>query len=166
MMTTDAEDEANRVAKMTANKRLQFQIPLSNAEPEATTWNLADTERVTNQLESEIYGITSNELKRFKKEFSISLIEFKSWWETSGIQALRKTIEQHAMQFGYPRMHLVSHILESMRQMDSGDDFTTDIPERLHLANVKEAYQSSNKVNYIRQILKHNDRCTTLDKME
>src|SRR5882757_2049747 len=50
--------------------------------------------------------------------------------------------------------------------MGSGDNFITDISERLHIANVKEAYQSSNKVNYIRQMLKHNDRCTSLDYME
>jgi len=47
--------------------------------------------------------------------------------------------------------------------MSSGDNFTTDISERLHIANVKEAYRSSNKVNYIRQMLQHNDRCTGLD---
>jgi hypothetical protein len=63
-------------------------------------------------------------------------------------------------------MHLVSHISESIRQMGSGDIFTTDISEWLYLANVKEAYRSTNKVNYIRQMLKHNDRCTGLDYME
>jgi len=50
--------------------------------------------------------------------------------------------------------------------MGSGDNFTTDIAERLHIAKVKEAYRSSNKVNYIGQMLKHNDRCTSLDYME
>jgi len=50
--------------------------------------------------------------------------------------------------------------------MGSGDHITTDISERLHFANMKEAYRSSNKVNCIRQMLKHNDRCTSLDYME
>jgi len=90
---TAAEDEANGAANMTANKRLQFQIRLSDAETEATTWSLAGMERVTNQLEREIYGITLNEQKWFKTEFSIRMIEFESWLETIGIQALRKTIE-------------------------------------------------------------------------
>jgi hypothetical protein len=139
-MKPAAEDEAYGAANMTADKRLQFQIRLSDAETEATTWSLADTERVTNQLEREIYGITSNEQKRFKTEFSIRLIEFEAWWETIGIQALRKSIEQHVIHFGYPKMHLVSHISESIRRMGSGDNFTTDISERLHIANVKEAY--------------------------
>ena len=50
--------------------------------------------------------------------------------------------------------------------MGSGDTCTTDISERPHITKVKEAYQSSNKVNYIRQLLKHNDRCSTLDYMQ
>ena len=147
-MKAAAEDEAYGAANMTADKRLQFQIRLSDAETGATTWSLADMERVTIQLEREIYGITSNEQKRFKKEFSIRLIEFEAWWETIGIQALRKSIEQRVIHFGYPKMHLVSHISESIRRMGSGDNFTTDISERLHIANVKEAYRSTNKVNY------------------
>jgi len=134
---------------MTANKRLQFQIRLSDAKTEAMTWTLADTERVTNQLERECYGITSNEQQRFKKEFSIRLMKFEAWWETIGIEALRKTIEQRIIHFRYANMHLVSHISESIRRMGSGDCFTTDISDRLHIANLKEAYQSSNKVNYI-----------------
>ena len=114
-MKAAAEDEAYGAANMTADKRLHVQIRLSDAETEATTWSLADTERVTNQLEREIYGITSNEQKRFKTEFSIRLIEFEAWWETIGIQALRKSFEQRVIHFGYPKMHLVSHISESIR---------------------------------------------------
>jgi len=151
---------------MTADKRLQFLIRLSDAETESTTWSLAETERVTNQLEREIYGITSNEQEQFRTEYSIRLIEFKAWWETIGIQVLRKSIEQLVIHFGYPKMHLMSYISESIRWMGSGDNFTTDISEWLHIANVKEAYWSTNKVNYIRQMLKHNNRCTGLDYME
>ena len=125
---------------MTADKRLQFQIRVSDAETDATTWSLADMERVTNQLEREIYGITSTEQKWFKKEFSIRLIEFEAWWETIGIQALQNTIEQCVIHFRYPKMHLLSHISESIPRMGSSDNFTTDISERLHIANVKEAY--------------------------
>ena len=78
IMKTATKNEAYGAANITANKRLQFQISLSDAETEATTWSLADTERITNQLESEIYGINSNEQKRCKKEFSICLIQFES----------------------------------------------------------------------------------------
>jgi hypothetical protein len=50
-MKAPAEDVAYGVANTTGDKRLQFQIRLSDAETEATTWSWADTEWVTNQLE-------------------------------------------------------------------------------------------------------------------
>jgi len=83
-----------------------------------------------------------------------------------GIEALWKTIEQRVIHFGNPKMHLLSHISESIRQTGSGDNFTTDISEWLDIANVKEAYRSSDKVNYIRQMLKHNDQYTGNHYME
>jgi hypothetical protein len=49
--------------------------------------------------------------------------------------------------------------------MGPGDNFTTDNSQRLHIGNVKEAYRSTNKVNYIRQMLKHNHRFTGPDYM-
>jgi hypothetical protein len=49
--------------------------------------------------------------------------------------------------------------------MGSGDNFTTDISEWLHIVNVAEAYRSTNKVNYIQQMLKHTDQCTSLNYM-
>jgi len=105
-----AEDKAYGAANMTADKWLRLQICLADAETEVTTWSLADTERVTNQLERQIYGITSNEEKQFKKEFSIRLMELEAWWETFRIQALWNTIEQRVIQLRYPMMHRVSHI--------------------------------------------------------
>jgi len=151
---------------MTADMWLQFWISLSDAETDATTWSMVDAEWVTTQLEREIHGIISNELKRFKKEFSICLIKFEAWWETICIQALRKTIEHCVINFRYPKMHLVSHISEWIWRMGLSDNFTTDISERLHIVNVKEAYRSSNQVNYIRQMLMHNAQCTGLDYMD
>ena len=150
LMKTASEDEAYGVANTIADKGLQFLVRLSDAATVATTRSLADTERVTYQLEREIYGITSNGQKQFKTEFSIRLIKFEAWWESIGIQAHRNTIEQRVIHFGYPKMHLVSHISESIRRMGSSDNYTTDISERLHITNVKGAYRSSNKVIYIR----------------
>jgi len=165
-MKTAAEEEIYGAANMTADKGVEFQVHLSDAETEATTLSIADMDRITNRLEREIYGVTSNEQLSFKKEFSIRLIESEDWWQAIGIQELRKTIEQRVIHFGYPKIHLLSHISESIRQMGSGNNFNTDISEQLHIINVKEAYQSTNEVNYIRQMLKHNDWCTGLDYME
>jgi len=50
--------------------------------------------------------------------------------------------------------------------MGSDNNFTTDISEWLHITRGKEAYRSTNKLNYIRQMFKHNDRSTRLDYME
>jgi len=63
-------------------------------------------------------------------------------------------------------MHLVSHMLESVCQKGSGESFMTDISEQQHIANVIQAYQSSNNLDYIRQMLKHCLRCTGLDHTE
>jgi hypothetical protein len=63
-------------------------------------------------------------------------------------------------------MHIVNHIEESIWRMGSGDTFTTDIVEQRHLSIVKEADQSTNKLNYIQLMLMHNDRSTGLDYME
>jgi len=161
-----AEWEADRVVNLTTTKRVQFHVCPSDAEIEATTCSIADTDCVVNQLESEIEGITLKDHMPFTMQFSICLVEFEGWWQGIGVQELRKTIEQRVIHFGYPKMHLLSHISESIRQMGPGDNFTTDISERLHIGNVKEAYRSTNKVNYIRQMLKHNDRSTSLQYLE
>jgi hypothetical protein len=106
-------------------------------------------EHVTIQREREFYGITSNEQKQFKMELSLPLIEFNAWGETIGIQALGNSIEQHIIHFRYRKMHLVSHKSESIGRMDSHENSTTDISERLHITNVRKAYRASNKVHHI-----------------
>jgi hypothetical protein len=102
----------------------------------------------------------------FKKVFCIRLIKFKASWQEIGLQELRTPIEHHIIHVQYQKMHLVSDISEPIPRIGSGDNFTTDMSERLHIGNAKEAYQFTNKVNYICQILKHNDRSTRLDYME
>jgi hypothetical protein len=77
-LKTAAEEEAYGVVNMTANMRVQFQVCLSNTEIEATTWSIADMDRVVNQLERVIYRITSKDQMRFTKEFSIRLVEFEA----------------------------------------------------------------------------------------
>jgi hypothetical protein len=49
------------------------------------------------------------------KERSIRVIEFEGWWKAIGVQELWKTIEDHVMHFTCLKMHLVSHIWESIR---------------------------------------------------
>jgi len=165
-MKTAAEEEVHLAVNMTANKCVEFQDCLFDAETQATTWSLPDIDRIVIHLLREIYGITLNEQMRFKQLLSISLSEFEVCWQAIGGEELWKTIEQHVFHFGYPKMHQVSHISETIQRKGSGDNFTNNISERLHISNVKEAYRSTIIVNYISQMLKHQDRSTALDYME
>jgi hypothetical protein len=124
---------------MTADKRVEFQVSLFNAETEATNCSMADTDHIVSQLEREINGIQLNEQMRFKTESSIHLIKFEAWWQAISVPERRKTIKHRVNLFRYPRMHLVSHISESIWRMGSGDNFTTEMSERLHIGNLKES---------------------------
>jgi len=161
-----AEDGAYGAGNMINDSPLRFRICLSDAEREAKTWSLADTDRITNQLEREIYGITTNEQMHFKKEFSIRLIEFEAWWVTIAIQELQKTVELCIVHFGHSKRRLLSPISDSIWQMGSGANFCTNISEQVDVANMREVYRFSNKVTSIWQMLKHNDWCTGFDYME
>ena len=57
-MKSAAEDEVCGAANMTADKGVEFQVRLSNAETEAATGGIADTDRVANQLQREIYMVS------------------------------------------------------------------------------------------------------------
>jgi len=151
---------------MTADKCVEFQVRPSHVQKKATAWSIADMDRIVSHLEREIYGITSNEAMQFKKELAICLIEFEAWWQTISIQEHRKAMQQCVIHFGYPKMHLMRHISQSIGWMDAGDNFTTIISEQLHIGNVKEAYRSTNKVHYFWQMLKHNDLSTSYDYLE
>jgi len=78
---------------------VQFQVCLSHAEIETTTWSITDADRFVNQLQREIYGITSKDQMRFTNVFSLRLVEFDVWWQGIGVQEVRKTIEQHVIHF-------------------------------------------------------------------
>jgi hypothetical protein len=58
---TATKDKAYGAANITADKRLQFQLRLSDSETEATAWSLTNRERIAYQLERKIRGIISNE---------------------------------------------------------------------------------------------------------
>jgi hypothetical protein len=91
-MKTAAEEEAYRAVNITADKRVQFQDCLSNAEIESTIRRIADTDRVVNLLQREVYCITPNDQMQFTKEFSICFAECEAWWPAIGVQELWKTI--------------------------------------------------------------------------
>jgi hypothetical protein len=99
-------------------------------------------------------------------ELFFHFIKYVVWWQVIDILEDRNTILPHVIYFAYSAIHLVCSISKSIQPNAFGDNFITNNSERLHIGNVKEAYQSTNKVNYIAQIHKHNDRCTVLADME
>jgi len=98
----------------------------------------------------------------FHNIFSFPLVEFESCSEKFCVQELQKTIEQHTIHFGHPQIHLGTQISESIWRLGSGNSFTVDISEWLHLSNAQKAYSFSNKVDYIRHKCKHNNWCIGL----
>jgi len=161
-----AADVIYDALNITVNKPMEFQLCLSDAETGATTCSNADKDHIVSQLEREFYSVTSNEQMWLEKEFSMRLIKFEAWWQAIGRQELQNTFQQHVIKIRYPNMHLVSNILQSIRWMGPGNNFCTDISKQVYIGNLKEEYRSTNKVSFIRQMLKHNDRFTSVDNME
>ena len=163
---TAAEEKAYRAVNMTADEPVQFQVCLSGAEIQATTWSITDMDRIVNQLHRAIYGIPSKDQMRHTKGFSLCVVVIKDWCQAIGNLELWKTIEQHVIKFRYSTMHHLRQISESIGRIGSGENFTTDRTELLHIDQVKEPYRSTNQVNYIQQMLKHNHWCTRVEYMK
>jgi len=85
-MKMAAEHEIDGAVNMTAEMHAELQVCLSDAESEATTWSITDTDRIVSQPETDIYGITLTEQMRFKKDVSIRMIEFEASWQAFGIE--------------------------------------------------------------------------------
>jgi len=118
-MKSSAEEVVYWVVNMTTEKGVEIQIRLSDAETEATTWYIADTDRIVSQLDRQSDGIPLNEQMKLEKEQSIRTIEFTAWWQAVGVQELWETIKQGVIHIGYATMHLISHISESILWMGS-----------------------------------------------
>ncbi|KAG2073057.1 hypothetical protein BDR04DRAFT_1116583 [Suillus decipiens] len=54
--------------------------------------------------------------------------------------------------FNIPKLHQISHFVQSITLFGSTDGFNTELPERLHIDFAKNAYCASNKCNYEEQI--------------
>ena len=106
---------------------------------ETTTWSMPVTERFTCWVEREIDGFTSNHHNRLWQELSIRSIEFEASWDNPCFQKLPKIVEQLKIYYRRLATHRISHISESIQHISSGNHFTTDMSELLHIARVKEA---------------------------
>jgi len=73
-MRNAAEKQVYGVVNIRADKRMEFQVHLSDAETQATTWSITDRNYIVSQLQREIHAITSNKQMRLRNELSIRLI--------------------------------------------------------------------------------------------
>jgi len=153
------------VADMTTDQYIQWQICIFIAETDATSWSLSDIVWFTGLWESEIFSTTVNWEKLFRKELSICLIEIKASWKAISIQQLLKAIETCISHCRYPYTHSVTNLFLSILKMGAGDNLTSDSCGQLDISNLKEACQSTNKVNYIWHMPQLNDWYTGLDYM-
>ena len=80
-------------------------------------------------------------------------------WLRRRVEPEKEKLETAIYHFLFPKMHMLSHVSNSICRMGSPDNFSTHVSE-LHRENVKEAYCASNRVQYEEQMLWYNDRDT------
>ena len=65
----------------------------------------------------------------------------------------KEKLETAIHHFQFPKMHMLSHASIIIGRIELPDNFSTDVSEPLHRENVKEAYCTSNRVQYQEQML-------------
>ncbi|KAG8724785.1 hypothetical protein FRC09_014207 [Ceratobasidium sp. 395] len=53
---------------------------------------------------------------------------------------------------GIPKLHMISHYVDCIRQLGTPDGYNTEVPERLHIDYVKLPWRASNHVNPLEQM--------------
>jgi len=86
-------------------------------------------------------------------------------WSRAWMKAEKEKLEPAIYHFQFPKMDMLGHVSNSISQMGSPDNFSTDISELLHIENIKEAYGTSNRVQYEEEMLWYNDRHTGIAYM-
>jgi hypothetical protein len=78
-MRTAIQKEVYGVANIIAANNGDFNVSLSHTKTEDTTQCIADSDQVVSQVARVVCGTTSKEQMRFKRTFSLGLMEFKAW---------------------------------------------------------------------------------------
>jgi hypothetical protein len=152
--------------RVTDGARQEFEERLLQAEHTALQQSVKELAEFSRRLELEVYGVDNACQRAFQQAMTVQRLKYDEEWEARKGPSLRKQLETEYFHFGLPKMHLLSHYREFIVQMGSPDNYTTDISELLHITNVKEGYRASNRVDFVRQILLHNDRHTSIAYME
>ncbi|KAG2137633.1 uncharacterized protein EDB93DRAFT_1322465 [Suillus bovinus] len=67
--------------------------------------------------------------------------------------AIFHTHKDYCEHFNIPKLHQLSHYVQSIKLFGAADGFNTELPERLHIDFAKEAYHASNKRDYEEQMV-------------
>ncbi|KAI0690229.1 hypothetical protein BC835DRAFT_1417964 [Cytidiella melzeri] len=67
---------------------------------------------------------------------------------------------------GIPKLHSMTHYLESIRLLGTADGYNSEGPERLHINFAKVVYRASNCKQYIHQMTVWLDRQNTVHRFE
>ena len=86
-------------------------------------------------------------------------------WSRQRLKAEKEKLETVIYHPKFPKMHMLSHVSKSICRMGSSDNFFTDLSRLLHSKIVKEAYHTSNRVQYEEKMLWYNDRHTKIAYM-
>ena len=152
-------------SRVTSAAIADYENQISMHEEQATNLTEDRQEQIYHRVEVEVFGFDTAAQAAFRQAMGEKRRQYDQDWEVRKGPALRKRLESECFHFGKPKMHLLSHYREFIIRMGAFDNFSTDISELLHISNVKDAYRASNRVNFMRQVLAHNDRHTALDYM-
>ncbi|KAI0342945.1 hypothetical protein BDW22DRAFT_1439756 [Trametopsis cervina] len=89
----------------------------------------------------------------FETHTTESLVQLKTAWlnfHTHKQVFVRLGIRQNFN--GIPKLHSMSHYIDSIRCLGAADGYSTEGPERLHIDFAKLAYRASNRKQYIQQM--------------
>lgn len=79
---------------------------------------------------------------------------WKSVWIFVSIGARVGEHDNIIEHFRIPKLHMLSHYVENIRDLGTADNFSTEICEALHIPYCKKAYKATNRKEYDEQIIK------------
>lgn len=148
-MKSATDEEVYRASIITCNKCVDFQIHPPNTRIEANTWSIADTDHIVNQQQREICGITLTQQMRFKKRFSLYMIQLTFCKRHSEFTMISNPL--NSVRYNLDNLRCIlsavypSQFVELVLVTISSQRFLNGW---LHISNVKVIYQFTNKVNY------------------
>jgi hypothetical protein len=152
--------------KVTVAVQQEFERCLLEAEKAATHWSKERQQEVARRLEIEVYWASQAALAALRHAITEKHLKYDQEWNSRKGPNLRKQLMLQFYHFGKPKLLLLSHYCEFITRMGASDYFSTEISELLQISNVEEAYRASNGVNFMLQLLQHNDRYTAMDYLE